>query len=230
MTPGGPTLFAKTSEIPCGPAIAGFHTCGILSPAPNGPEGLRVFKKRDQSRLHIEEYLGRLYGYAVSLCNDRERARDLLQTAAVKAITAKNVPVDEPAFRAWLFTILRNAFHDEMRRERSYLVSLEEKSDADDEEWNRLDALNVLSMEQMMINTISVRTALERIGVRYREVLALVDMAGFSYQEAADMVGVPIGTIMSRLSRARKLLLAELGADQAHVIPLDVARRKKNAQ
>lgn len=189
-----------------------------------------MFKTREQSRGRIEEYLGRLYGYAVSLCNDRERARDILQTTAVKAIAAKNVPDDEPAFRAWLFTILRNTFHDEMRRERNYHVSLEEKCGTDDAEWNRLEVLNVISMEQMMINTISVRTALERIGVRYREVLALVDMAGFSYREAADLVGVPIGTIMSRLSRGRKLLLEELGADQAHVIPLDGVRRKKNAQ
>jgi len=191
---------------------------------------MRVPGTRGHPRKRIEKYLGRLYGYAVSLCNDRERARDLLQTCAAKAIAAKNVPVDEPAFRAWLFTIQRNVFHDEVRRERGHFVSLDEIDNMDDAEWNRTEVSNVVSMEQMMINTLSVRSALEHLGMRYREVLALVDMAGFSYQEAADLLEVPIGTIMSRLSRARAMLLQALTAEPAPVIPLAVVRRKKNAQ
>jgi len=185
---------------------------------------------RGQPHKRIENYLGRLYGYAVSLCNDRERARDLLQTCAAKAIAARNVPVDEPAFRAWLFTILRNVFHDEVRRERGHFVSLDEIKGGDEAEWNRMEASYVVSMEQVMIDTLSVRAALERLGMRYREVLALVDMAGFSYQEAADLLEVPIGTIMSRLSRARGMLLKALTVERSRVIPLDVVRRKKNAQ
>jgi len=186
--------------------------------------------RRGNPRTRIENYLGRLYGYAVSLCNDRERARDLLQTCAAKAIAARNVPADEPAFRAWLFTILRNVFLDELRKERGQFVSLEEIKGSDEAEWNRLDASYVVSMEQVMIDTLSVRAALERLGMPYREVLALVDMAGFSYQEAADLLHVPIGTIMSRLSRARGMLLKALTVEQSRVIPLDVVRRKKNAQ
>jgi len=63
-------------------------------------------------RPRIEAYLRRLYGYAVSLAGNHHQAEDLVQECALRALTAKNVPGDEPAYRAWLFRILRNAFVD----------------------------------------------------------------------------------------------------------------------
>ena len=82
------------------------------------------------SQQRIEAYLDRLYGYAFNLTNDREYARDLVQTCAVKALTAKKIPIDEPAYRAWLFKILRNAYRDELRKNVGDTISLDQVDDS----------------------------------------------------------------------------------------------------
>ena len=69
------------------------------------------------ARARIEAYLPRLYGYAFSLTHDRHQAEDLVQECALRALSARNTPSDEPAYRAWLFRILRNAHLDRLRRE-----------------------------------------------------------------------------------------------------------------
>ena len=66
-------------------------------------------------RQRIEGYLGRLYGYALSLSENHHQAEDLVQDCALRAVSAKNTPHDERAYRAWLFRILRNAFLDQVR-------------------------------------------------------------------------------------------------------------------
>lgn len=78
------------------------------------------------AHTRIEAYLPRLYGYAVSLAGDHHQAEDLVQECALRALTAKNTPGDEPAYRAWLFRILRNAFLDRVRRERTAALSADE--------------------------------------------------------------------------------------------------------
>ncbi len=70
-------------------------------------------------RTRIEAYLRRLYGYAFSLAGDHHQAEDLVQECAVRALTAKNTPRDERAYRAWLFRILRNAFLDQVRHKKT---------------------------------------------------------------------------------------------------------------
>ena len=77
-------------------------------------------------RARIEAYLPRLYGYALSLAGNHHQAEDLVQDCAIKALAANNVPVDEPAYRAWLFRILRNLFLDGVRREKTALSAKEE--------------------------------------------------------------------------------------------------------
>ncbi|HSS64436.1 MAG TPA: RNA polymerase sigma factor, partial [Gammaproteobacteria bacterium] len=71
-----------------------------------------------KKRERIKPYLQRLYGYAVSLTRDRDQAEDLVQECALRAITARNTPRDEHAYRAWLFRILRNLFLDRVRHEK----------------------------------------------------------------------------------------------------------------
>ena len=68
------------------------------------------------ARSRIEQYLPRLYRYALSLCRNQETAKDLVQQCALKALSARSVPRDEAAYRAWLFIILRHALIDETRR------------------------------------------------------------------------------------------------------------------
>jgi RNA polymerase sigma-70 factor (ECF subfamily) len=152
-----------------------------------------------ESHRRLSQYLPRLFGYAVSLTRDDDRARDLVQECALRALKARSVPVDEAAYRAWLFAILRNAAIDARRRRRDTSKPV----DADSE-------IAVWGFDDSYIATVTVRQALRRISDDAREVIALVDIAGFSYAETAALLGVPAGTVMSRLSRARQTLLAAI--------------------
>ncbi len=76
-----------------------------------------------------------------------------------------------------------------------------------------------MSLESVVVNRLAVRTAFMTLSREHRDVLALVDIAGFSYEETAEMVGVPRGTVMSRVSRARQNLARLLAAPQITAFP-----------
>lgn len=138
----------------------------------------------------------RLFSYARRLGGSRDAAADLLQSCAMKALSA-SPPADQARVRAWLFAILRNIWIDEHRRDQAAaLVFLEDN--LEDGRWRHDDRL---------IAEITVRQALDRLEPSYREIIELVDLAGFRYAEAAEILDVPVGTVMSRLSRARLALL-----------------------
>lgn len=165
----------------------------------------------------IQPYLARLYRYAYSLTRDEEAAKDLVQQCAVKALGARTEPKDEPAYRAWLFVILRNALIDETRR-RKASEALLETAPTDETEMEFWDG------DERFINVLSVKQALTRLAPRDRDVIALVDLAGLSYAETAEVLGVPRGTVMSRISRARRRLIALM--EQSNVTQLAVRRRR----
>lgn len=146
----------------------------------------------------LKPYHARLFAYAVALSRDRDRGQDLFQECVARALGARGVPDAEPAFRAWLFAILRNIWIDHGRSTRRK-AELEEEFMAD-------LAPQPVSLETVLVDTLAVRQAFSRLSVEHREILALVDISGFTYEEAAAMVSVPKGTVMSRVSRARQAL------------------------
>lgn len=153
-------------------------------------------------RNRIEMYMNRLYGYAYSLVGNEDDARDLVQETALKSLKTNNVPMEASAFRAWLFRILRNTHIDRLRRKGKYPTELE----AIDENlasgyWCQHDA---------QINIIAVKQCFENLSTSQREIIALIDISGMSYAEAGTVLDVPVGTVMSRLSRARQALIADV--------------------
>lgn len=146
---------------------------------------------------------GRLYGYALSLVSDEERACDLVQETAVRALRARRVPSDEAAYRAWLFVILRNVVLDELRRSRR-------------EPEPPPPAVDIWRSDETRIAKITVEQALSALPMHQRDVIALVDIAGFSYSEAASLLEVPVGTVMSRVARARRALLSIIDSSTVH--------------
>ena len=154
----------------------------------------------------------RLYGYAFSLTGDADRAKDLTQDCAVKALAALNVPVDEPAYRSWLFRIMRNSFIDALRRDRRAAFIFEN----DPPESGRME---YSGGDERLVDRLNVKLAFGKLEIRQREILALVDVAGLSYLEAAKVLGVPAGTVMSRVSRARGKLLALVEESNVHPLP-----------
>ena len=168
-------------------------------------------KTRDQ----IVEFLPEMRAFAISLTRDVTSADDLVQDAVVKAIAARDVPTDGVAFRVWLFRILRNTFVDQIRRNRlMYVDPIDLETDLGDDGWK----------EERQITVIAVRNAYAELSEPHRNVLALVDVAGMSYAEAADILDVPTGTIMSRVARARADLMSKIEED--NVMPLAIRNRR----
>ena len=162
----------------------------------------------ERIEVEFQRCMPRLYGYALSLTGDRELSQDLLQDCAVRVLSAKAVPSERSALRAWFFRILRNLWIDRFRRRRLEPATDEPERDAEGS-WQ---------VDEQMINVITVRHGISRLPPAYRDVIALVDLIGFPYAEVADILGVPVGTVMSRLSRARRALLTAIS--ETNVRPL----------
>lgn len=149
-----------------------------------------------------------LYNFAHWLAHNREEAEDLVQEAYLKALKGFASFQQGTNFRAWMYRILRNTF----LTSRSGLgmkmtVPLDREEDAVGPPTDTPEAALLARADQQML-----QSALERLPVQFREVILLCDVEEMSYREIAEIIGIPIGTVMSRLSRARKSmreLLAE---------------------
>ena len=145
-----------------------------------------------------------LYNFAHWLTQDREEAEDLVQETYAKALKGFASYSQGTNFRAWIYRILRNTFlTSRTGMKAAVLVSL-----SDDDEGYELPAggddpesLLLARADQEM-----VRTALEQLPLHFREVILLCDLEELSYQEIARTLGIPLGTVMSRLARARAAL------------------------
>lgn len=155
----------------------------------------------------------RLYGYALSLSGEPDTARDLVQQAALNALAAGRRPSDDRAVRAWLFKIVRNAWIDQRRR--AAVREMDAEPEALDGVW---------TFDDRLIGEITVREGLLQIEPIHREVVELVDLHGFTYEETAEVLDVPIGTVMSRISRARIALLRAI--EGGKVRPFAPPRRR----
>lgn len=153
----------------------------------------------DDLHYGLTALLPRLYAFARTMLGDQDAARDLVQEAATRALAASRVPSDPPAYRAWLFRIVRNAALDELRRRRQPVP----------EDFSGTD---LWGFDDARIAKITVEQGLAVLAPTHREIISLIDIAGFSYGEAADLLQVPVGTIMSRIARARGALLAAIEA------------------
>ena len=150
----------------------------------------------------LRELWPRLFGYALVLAGKPDVAQDLLQECALKALSSRSRPSRERTVRAWLFKIMRNAWID---RRRCHHPS--EQIDTSCEPIG----CDAWRHDDRVIAAITVRQALAQIHPTHREVIELVDIAGFRYAETAEILGVPVGTVMSRLSRARLALIEAIG-------------------
>ena len=163
-------------------------------------------------RARIAVYLPRLYGYAVSLARNHHQAEDLVQECALRALTAKNTPRDERAYRAWLFRILRNAFLDQVRHNKTAAAAEEDENFAPETEfWQG---------NERFITVLTVKLEMAKLPRRQREIIALIDLVGLSYAETAQFLDVPVGTVMSRISRARRMLLEAIGSSNVQELPV----------
>jgi RNA polymerase sigma-70 factor (ECF subfamily) len=162
------------------------------------------------------EHIDALYGYAVSLTRDRIAAEDLVQETYLRAVRAFGRLEPDSNLKGWLFAIMRNVWLNELRHARSgpRFVALQA-----DGEVSAMRARGVAADPYRAYTAKEagddVRDAIGRLPDRYREVVVLRDIEGFSYQQIAAILGCPAGTVMSRLGRARERLRVLLVAWRA---------------
>src|SRR5689334_10557328 len=154
----------------------------------------------DSTRQDILAAVPGLRAFAISLCGNVDRADDLVQEALLRALA--NIHSFQPGtnMSAWLFTILRNHFRSEYRKRRR---------EVEDPDGGYAETLKTHPEQTSHVEFKEFRTALNKLPEDQREALILVGASGFSYEEAAEICGCAVGTIKSRVNRAR-VKLAEI--------------------
>jgi RNA polymerase sigma-70 factor, ECF subfamily len=147
-------------------------------------------------------HLDAAFNYARWLTRNDVDAEDVVQDACIRAMRFFSSLRDDNA-RAWLFTIVRNTWYNRISRRANGAAASPLKDGQD--QW----ADNALDPEERLLqqHTVAVvRAALEQLPIDFREVIVLREIEGLAYKEIAAVVGVPIGTVMSRLARSRDRL------------------------
>ena len=204
---------------------------GVYALAREAPSPARA--DRAEFERIVEQYLSGLFGAALRLTRNRTNAEDLLQETFLRAWRSFHTFRPGTNARAWLYRILMNAYIDLYRKasrepevvdqddvDEFYLYSKVQESDEYKQAGNPEEAFLQTLMDA------DVKAALESLPERFRAVVLLADIEGFSYKEIAEILDIPIGTVMSRLHRARRQLQVALWeyARRARYIGTDDAR------
>jgi RNA polymerase sigma-70 factor (ECF subfamily) len=159
----------------------------------------------EQFRQDLVALVPKLRRFAYSLTGNRQDGDDLVQAACEKAL--RNVDQFAPGTRmdSWMYRIIQTLWIDDRRKVQRRGASI----DSDEVQLSDEGKAANLPEDRMML--AQTRAAMAALPAGQREVLALIAIEGLSYREAADTLDVPVGTVMSRLSRAREALLPKLG-------------------
>jgi len=157
-----------------------------------------------------------LRAFAISLSGNVDRADDLVQETLLRALV--NIDSFEPGtnLSAWLFTILRNLFRSEYRKRRR---------EVEDGDGTYAESLKSQPEQEARVEFREFRTALAKLPSDQREALILVGASGFSYEEAAGICGCAVGTIKSRVNRARTRLAELMAIESLDDFGPDLATR-----
>ncbi len=155
-----------------------------------------------EDKVRLEQHRLRLYRIAYAWSHNAALADDLVQETLAKALQKSSQLRDPNAGEAWLYSILANCYRDHFRRSRV-------TEEIDENTITHESTPEKESSEQQVV--LKVREAIARLSEGQRQVVTLVDIQGLSYMEVAQILNVPIGTVMSRLCRARHALKDLLG-------------------
>ena len=161
-------------------------------------------------RVVVAPHLGDAYALARWLTGSGPDAEDVVQDASLRALHGIDKFANGSA-RAWLLTIVRNTAYDWLRKNRS--GSMVFVDDVEEVEGVQRDESNIRTPEAALLKdeeATLVASAILALPLHYREILVLREVQGLSYRDIAQLTGISIGTIMSRLFRARSLLIEQL--------------------
>jgi RNA polymerase sigma-70 factor, ECF subfamily len=193
-------------------------TLAEMVPSDPQPGVVQASEVRDRAQFEEEAlvHAEHLYRIALRLTGSRQAAEDLEQETYLRAFRAWRSYRPGTNLAAWLATIMRNANLDELRRQSRRPVQEPLDDDGDYYLYNRLAAAGPQPQDEVIarLSGNAIVTALGELPPNFREVVVLVDVGDFTYADAAGILGIPIGTVMSRLYRGRRLLKRAL-ADHA---------------
>lgn len=180
-----------------------------MSPAP------RSSLQRDLTKM-----VPNLRAFARSLCGNHDRADDLVQETLVKAWQKRATFAEGSNLKAWLFTILRNTYLSEWRKR---------KFEVEDRDGTIAASVEVPGGQASHMDMLDFVKAFEMLPPQQREALVLIGAEGFAYEDAALMCGCAVGTMKSRVNRARARLAELLKLDATSVSPCPVSPCKSGA-
>ncbi len=172
-------------------------------------------------------HLDALYNFAYHLSYNESDANDLVQETYLKAYRSIDKYMQGTNGKAWLFKILKNAFINEYRRKNTRPANIDYEDiiayqDNDDQEGTTYSDLREELFESMIGDEVTF--AINTLPVDFRLVILLCDLEGFTYEEIARIVDIPIGTVRSRLHRARNMLKDKL---KSYAIKMGYLRKKQ---
>lgn len=170
-------------------------------------------QKQEDFQEEIIPHLDAMYNFALRLTSDPNDAEDLVQDTIVKAYRFFSSYEKGTNAKAWLFRILKNSYINNYRKQSKQPNQVDYDEVSSFYETIRADRTDTSDLEDRMFRELiddDISNALEQLPEDFRTVVLLCDVEGFTYEEIANMLDVPIGTIRSRLHRGRNLLKAEL--------------------
>ncbi len=170
-------------------------------------------RKQEDFEEEIIPHLDAMYNFALRLTSDPNDAEDLVQDTIVKAFRFFSSYEKGTNAKAWLFRILKNSYINNYRKKSKQPNQVDYDEVSSFYETIRADRTDTSDLEDRMFRELiddDISNALEELPEDFRTVVLLCDVEGFTYEEIANMLDVPIGTIRSRLHRGRNLLKSQL--------------------
>jgi RNA polymerase sigma-70 factor (ECF subfamily) len=166
----------------------------------------RSTQSQPQQRLDFSDYLDGLYGYAMVLSRNSAEAEDLVQETCLRALRGLDRLRADGRAKSWLFTILRNVWLNQLRHRRTVpeLIEIDAEGNGASEPADATQDPHADYVSQ--IEHDQVQAGIQQLPVEFREIIILREYEELSYQEIAALLNCPIGTVMSRLARARSRL------------------------
>lgn len=169
-------------------------------------------EKQKKDELFDKEFfphMDALYNFAFHLTYDEDDANDLVQETYMKAYRFANSYVEGTNAKAWLFKILKNAFINEYRKKSKQPNKVDYEDIVSYHDSEDVQLVGTLDMREEIFQDMlgdEVTKAINTLPVDFRTVILLCDIEGFTYEEIAKIIDIPIGTVRSRLHRARQML------------------------